>query len=72
VQDFDEASFFLESHHFNGWNILASVVDIHSLLRVVGYYKKFIKGISKISKPITKLLGKDKKFKWMPACEVSS
>jgi hypothetical protein len=24
-----------------------------------------------MTKPMTKLLGKDKKFKWMPACEAS-
>jgi hypothetical protein len=27
--------------------------------------------LSKISKPMTNLLKKDKKFKWMPACEAS-
>jgi hypothetical protein len=29
----------------------------------------FIKVLSKITKPITRSLGKDKKFKWMSACE---
>jgi hypothetical protein len=31
----------------------------------------FIEGFSKITKPMTELLGKYKKFKWSPACEVS-
>jgi hypothetical protein len=30
-----------------------------------------IKGFLNISKPITELLEKDKKFEWMPACEAS-
>jgi hypothetical protein len=28
-------------------------------------------GFSKISKPMTELLEKDKKFEWTPACEAS-
>jgi hypothetical protein len=38
---------------------------------LVGYYQRFIEGFSKITKPMTELLEKDKKFKWMPACEAS-
>jgi hypothetical protein len=30
-----------------------------------------IEGFSKISKPITELLEKEKKFEWTPACEAS-
>jgi hypothetical protein len=30
-----------------------------------------IKGFLKISKPMTELLEKDKKFEWTPACEIS-
>jgi hypothetical protein len=44
------------------WNTPANVTDIQSFLRLVGYYRKFIKGFSKITKPMTELLGKDKKF----------
>jgi hypothetical protein len=40
----------------------ASVADIHSFLVLVGYYRKFIEGFPKIAKPMTELLGKDKKF----------
>jgi hypothetical protein len=53
------------------WNTHASVVDIRSLLGLIGHYQRFIKGFSKVTKPMTELLGKDKKFKWMTACEVS-
>jgi hypothetical protein len=54
-----------------GWNLPTSVGDIHSFLRLAGYYQRFIEGFSKISKPMTELLEKDKKFKWMPFCEAS-
>jgi hypothetical protein len=53
------------------WNVPMSVGDIRSFLGLVGYYRRFIEGFSKISKPMTELLKKDKKFKWTPACEVS-
>jgi hypothetical protein len=53
------------------WNAPMSVDDIRSSLGLAGYYRGFIKGFSKISKPMTKLLEKDKKFKWTSACEAS-
>jgi hypothetical protein len=53
------------------WNALASVADIHSSLRLVGYYWLFVEEFLKIAKPITELLGKDKKFKCTPTCEAS-
>jgi hypothetical protein len=53
------------------WNVPMSVSDILSFLRLVGYYWRFIEGFSKITKPMTKLLEKDKKFKWTPTCEAS-
>jgi hypothetical protein len=53
------------------WNAPMSVDDIRSFLGLAGYYRRFIKGFSKISKPMTKLLEKDKKFEWTSACEAS-
>jgi hypothetical protein len=53
------------------WNTPTSVSDIQSFLRLAGYYRRFIEGFSKISKPMTELLVKDKKIKWMPAYEAS-
>jgi hypothetical protein len=53
------------------WNAPTRVDDIQSFLGLVGYYRRFIKGFLKISKPMTKLLKKDKKFKWTPTCEAS-
>jgi hypothetical protein len=48
-----------------------SVGDIQSFLGLDGYYQRFTKGFSKITKPMTELLKKDKKFKWTPTCEAS-
>jgi hypothetical protein len=53
------------------WKAPTSVSDIQSFLGLAGYYRRFIKGFSKISKPMTELPGKDKQFEWMPACEAS-
>jgi hypothetical protein len=53
------------------WNAPMSVGNIHSFLGMVGYYRRFIEGFLKISKPMTELLEKDKKFEWTPACEAS-
>jgi hypothetical protein len=48
-----------------------SVGDIRSFLGLAVYYQRFIEGFSKISKPMTELLKKDKKFEWTSACEAS-
>jgi hypothetical protein len=53
------------------WNAPTSVSDIRSFPGLAGYYQRFIEGFLKISKPMTELLEKDKKFKWTPACEGS-
>jgi hypothetical protein len=53
------------------WNAPMSVSNIQSFLGLAGYYQRFIKGFSKITKPMTELLQKDKKFKWMPVSEAS-
>jgi hypothetical protein len=53
------------------WNVPTSVSDIRSFLGLAGHYRRFIEGFSKISKPMTVLLEKDKKFEWTSACETS-
>jgi hypothetical protein len=45
------------------WNAPISVSNIWSFLGLTGYYQRFIEGFLKISKPMTELLEKDKKFK---------
>jgi hypothetical protein len=53
------------------WNAPTSVSDISSFLGLADYYRRFIKGFLKITKPMTELLENDKKFKWTPAYEAS-
>jgi hypothetical protein len=53
------------------WNAPASVGNIQSFLGLARYYRRSIKGFLKITKLITELHGKDKKFKWTSACEDS-
>jgi hypothetical protein len=53
------------------WKRPASVIEIQSFLGLVGYYKRFIEGFSKIARPMTILLQKDKKFEWTNTCERS-
>jgi hypothetical protein len=76
-----ESSHFHESHHFGTRNINGFKIcelGIHPLvlpifrvfLGLVGYYQKVIEGFSKTTKPMTELLGKDKKFNGTPTHEV--
>jgi hypothetical protein len=53
------------------WKAPTSVGGIRCFLGLAGYYQRFIEGFSKISKPMTKLLEKDKRFEWMLVCEAS-
>jgi hypothetical protein len=53
------------------WNAPMIVSDIRSFLGLAGYYQRFIEGFLKISKPMTELLEKDRKFEWTPTCEAS-
>jgi hypothetical protein len=48
-----------------------SVFDIRNFLGLAAYNRWFIEGFSKITKPMTELLGKDKKFEWSAKCEAS-
>ena len=51
------------------WKSPKSVHQIHQFLGLAGYYRRFIPDFSKIAQPMTKLLQKDVKFVWSPACE---
>jgi hypothetical protein len=53
------------------WNTPQNVSDIRSFLGLVGYYRSFIEGFSKISKPMIELLEKSKTFEWTPRREAS-
>jgi hypothetical protein len=53
------------------WGPPRKVSDIHSFLGLAGYYRRFIKDFSNIAKPMTRLLGKGKEFKWSEECQTS-
>jgi hypothetical protein len=53
------------------WSTPQNVSDIRSFLGLAGYYRRFIEGFSKISKPMTKLLAKGNTFEWTPRRETS-
>ena len=40
--------------------------QVRAFLRLVGYYRKFIKGFAKIAKPLTLLTRQQVKFDWTP------
>nr|GFA50676.1 putative reverse transcriptase domain-containing protein [Tanacetum cinerariifolium] len=46
------------------WVSPKSPTEIRQFLGLVGYYRRFIKGFSKIAKPMTKLTQKKVKFEW--------
>jgi hypothetical protein len=53
------------------WEPPRTVFEISSFLGLAGYYRRFIEGFSKIVKPLTTLLEKDREFKWIGACQSS-
>nr|GFD04753.1 reverse transcriptase domain-containing protein [Tanacetum cinerariifolium] len=46
------------------WASSKSPTEIRQFLGLGGYYRRFIKGFSKITKPMTKLTQKNVKFEW--------
>nr|CAE01541.2 OSJNBa0033G05.1 [Oryza sativa Japonica Group]CAE05974.2 OSJNBa0063C18.15 [Oryza sativa Japonica Group] len=53
------------------WNPPKNVSEIRSFLGLARYYRRFIEGFSKLTRPMTELLKKEKKFQWSAACEDS-
>jgi hypothetical protein len=53
------------------WESPKNQGEIRSFLGLAGYYRGFIENFSKIVKPMTELLKKEKKFEWTDACEAS-
>ena len=53
------------------WEIPKSATEIRSFVGLVGYYRRFIEGFSKIVTPLTLLTRKDQPFTWTDKCEES-
>jgi hypothetical protein len=53
------------------WSAPRNVTEVISFMGLVGYYKRFIVGFSKIAHPITSLQRKGKQFHWTEGCEES-
>jgi RNase H-like domain found in reverse transcriptase len=52
-----------------GWERPKSAHDIQVFLGFANFYRRFIKGYSKITAPLTNLTRKEVKFKWSPEAE---
>ena len=46
------------------WNRPNNVTEIHSLLGLDGYYRRFVEGFSHLAMPLTRLTQKGVKFEW--------
>ena len=53
------------------WKTSRNVMEVHSFLGLVGYYRRFIKGFSKTMAPMTRLLQKNVRFEWSEKCQAS-
>ena len=53
------------------WKQPRNVTEVRSFLGLAGYYRRFVKGISIIASPLTKLLRKGIKFEWTDKCQNS-
>src|SRR4051812_43956 len=48
------------------WTPPESVKPVRSFLGLASYWRLFVENFSKVAKPLTELLKKDKKFQWAP------
>ena len=53
------------------WKSPRNVTKVRSFLGLVGYYRGFVRGLSVIASPLTKLLRKGIKFEWTNKCQIS-
>ena len=50
--------------NFVNWKSPTNETEIQSFLGLAGYYRKVVKGFSKLADSLTKLTRKDEKFVW--------
>ena len=53
------------------WKPPNNVSKVRSFLGLIGYYRKFVQGFSRIAAPLTKLTRKDVKYDWVDAYQQS-
>ena len=53
------------------WKPPRNVMEVHSFLDLVGYYRRVIKGFSMTTAPMTRLLQKNVRFEWSEKCQAS-
>jgi len=51
------------------WSTPEKVVHVQSFMGFANFYRRFIKGFSKIAKPLTDLTKKGIKWTWTPSCQ---
>ena len=51
------------------WSTPENVVYVQSFMGFANFYRRFIKGFSKLAEPLTDLTKKDIKWTWTPACQ---
>ena len=51
------------------WSSPKNVTEVRSFLGLAGYYRRFVKYFSRIARPMTSLMKKEKKFEWTDECE---
>ena len=53
------------------WPIPSKVNELRSFLGLANYYRRFIKGYSKMVSPLTDLLKKDNQWDWSTQCQMA-
>ena len=53
------------------WPTPKNVTEIRSFLGLAGYYRRFVRDFSKIARPMTTLMKKEKRFEWTDECETA-
>ncbi|XP_070056433.1 uncharacterized protein [Nicotiana tomentosiformis] len=53
------------------WPRPTTLTEVRSFLGLEGYYRRFVKGFSSLSAPLTKLTQKVTRFQWTEACKQS-
>ncbi|KAI3412628.1 Hydrolase_4 domain-containing protein [Psidium guajava] len=52
-----------------GWEPPTKVTELRSFLGLTNYYRRFVKGYSSITAPLTDMLKKDKTWEWTERCQ---